>query len=74
MGYGEGTPEADMIALLHHAVAAGVTLFDTSDIYGPHTNEILIGKVGSKLLSSPILISSFNLWLGNEGVRCNARA
>jgi aryl-alcohol dehydrogenase-like predicted oxidoreductase len=49
MGYGEGAPEADMIALLHHAVAAGVTLLDTSDIYGPHTNEILIGKVGSGL-------------------------
>ncbi|XP_047063152.1 probable aldo-keto reductase 2 isoform X3 [Lolium rigidum] len=44
MGYGEGTPEADMVALLHHAVAAGVTMLDTSDIYGPHTNEILIGK------------------------------
>uniref|UniRef100_A0ACD5UWW6 Uncharacterized protein n=1 Tax=Avena sativa TaxID=4498 RepID=A0ACD5UWW6_AVESA len=44
MVYGEGTPEPDMIALLHHAVAAGVTLLDTSDIYGPHTNEILIGK------------------------------
>jgi aryl-alcohol dehydrogenase-like predicted oxidoreductase len=49
MGYGEGTPEADMVALLHHAVAAGVTMLDTSDIYGPHTNEILIGKVCSGL-------------------------
>ena len=42
--YGERKPEQDMIALLHHAVAAGVTLLDTSDIYGPHTNEILLGK------------------------------
>jgi aryl-alcohol dehydrogenase-like predicted oxidoreductase len=45
--YGPPKPEADMIALIHHAVAAGVTLFDTSDIYGPHTNEILLGKVSS---------------------------
>ncbi|KAM0916065.1 hypothetical protein ACQ4PT_010418 [Festuca glaucescens] len=44
MGYGERKPDPDMIALLHHAVAAGVTLLDTSDIYGPHTNEILLGK------------------------------
>ncbi|CAL5017708.1 unnamed protein product [Urochloa decumbens] len=33
-----------MIKLIHHAVAAGVTFLDTSDKYGPHTNEILIGK------------------------------
>uniref|UniRef100_A0ACD5UQH1 Uncharacterized protein n=1 Tax=Avena sativa TaxID=4498 RepID=A0ACD5UQH1_AVESA len=45
MGYGERKPEPDMIALLHHAVATGVTLLDTSDVYGPHTNEILLGKV-----------------------------
>ncbi|CAL5032935.1 unnamed protein product [Urochloa decumbens] len=44
MAYGERKPEADMVALLHHAVAAGVTFLDTSDVYGPHTNEVLLGK------------------------------
>jgi len=44
MAYGERKPEADMVALLRHAIAAGVTFFDTSDVYGPHTNEVLIGK------------------------------
>ena len=44
--YGPPKPEPDMVALIHHAVAAGVTLLDTSDIYGPHTNELLLGKVG----------------------------
>ncbi|WVZ71568.1 hypothetical protein U9M48_020141 [Paspalum notatum var. saurae] len=43
-GYGPPKPEPDMIALIHHAVAAGVTFLDTSEIYGPHTNEILLGK------------------------------
>ncbi|VAH48790.1 unnamed protein product [Triticum turgidum subsp. durum] len=42
--YGERKPEQDMIALLRHAVAAGVTFLDTSDIYGPHTNKLLLGK------------------------------
>ncbi|TVU13674.1 hypothetical protein EJB05_37094 [Eragrostis curvula] len=42
--YGPPKPEADMIALINHAVASGVTFFDTSDFYGPHTNEILLGK------------------------------
>ncbi|MED6107057.1 hypothetical protein PIB30_010503 [Stylosanthes scabra] len=42
--YGPPKPEPDMIALIHHAVQSGVTFLDTADVYGPHTNEILIGK------------------------------
>ncbi|CAI9263428.1 unnamed protein product [Lactuca saligna] len=42
--YGLPKPEPDMINLIHHAIEAGVTFLDTSDFYGPHTNEILIGK------------------------------
>ncbi|KAI3924011.1 hypothetical protein MKW92_027482 [Papaver armeniacum] len=43
-GYGPAKPDSDMIALIHHAIDKGVTLLDTSDIYGPCTNEVLIGK------------------------------
>ncbi|CAL9094116.1 unnamed protein product [Musa textilis] len=42
--YGPPKPETDMIALIHYAIQSGVTFFDTSDIYGPCTNEILLGK------------------------------
>ncbi|KAF3323729.1 aldo-keto reductase 2 [Carex littledalei] len=42
--YGPPKPDSDMIALIHHAIASGVTLLDSSDIYGPFTNEILLGK------------------------------
>ncbi|KAK8507669.1 hypothetical protein V6N13_025328 [Hibiscus sabdariffa] len=42
--YGPPKPEPDMIALIHHAINSGVTFLDTSDVYGPHTNEILVGK------------------------------
>ena len=50
-------PEKDMIALIHHAINSGVTFLDTSDIYGPLTNEILIGKVLLLLLLSyPLLM------------------
>ncbi len=39
-----GTPDdAESIATLHRAVEQGVTLFDTAEIYGPHTNERLVG-------------------------------
>ena len=43
--YDTPKPEEDMIALIHHAVHSGVTFLDTSDIYSPFTNEILLGKV-----------------------------
>ncbi|KAL8252051.1 hypothetical protein R6Q59_035744 [Mikania micrantha] len=42
--YGPPRPEPDMINLIHQAINAGVTFLDTSDFYGPKTNEILLGK------------------------------
>ncbi|CAI9762827.1 unnamed protein product [Fraxinus pennsylvanica] len=42
--YGPPKPEPDMIELIHHAINSGITFLDTSDVYGPHTNEILLGK------------------------------
>lgn len=42
--YGPPKPEEEMVALIHHAVNSGITFLDTSDVYGPHTNEILLSK------------------------------
>ncbi len=36
--------DAESIATLHHALDRGLTLLDTADMYGPHTNEVLLGK------------------------------
>jgi aryl-alcohol dehydrogenase-like predicted oxidoreductase len=36
--------EAESIAVIHRALELGVTLLDTSDFYGPHTNEELVGR------------------------------
>ncbi|KAK1411099.1 hypothetical protein QVD17_37643 [Tagetes erecta] len=44
--YGTAKPEPDMINLIHHAINVGVTFLDTSDIYGPKTNEMLLSKMG----------------------------
>lgn len=38
-------PEEVSISIIKYAFNKGITFFDTSDAYGPHTNEILIGKV-----------------------------
>jgi aryl-alcohol dehydrogenase-like predicted oxidoreductase len=42
-GYG-GQDEADAIRTLHRALDIGVTFFDTAEVYGPFTNEVLVGK------------------------------
>ena len=66
--YGPPKPEPDMIALIHHAVAAGVTLLDTSDVYGPHTNEILLGKALQGGVREKVqLATKFGIRLGADG-------
>ncbi|XP_020245569.1 probable aldo-keto reductase 2 [Asparagus officinalis] len=42
--FGPPKPEPDMIGLIRFAVDVGVTFLDTSDFYGPFTNELLLGK------------------------------
>jgi aryl-alcohol dehydrogenase-like predicted oxidoreductase len=39
-----GRDDAESIATIHRALELGVTLFDTADVYGPFTNEVLVGK------------------------------
>ncbi len=42
--YGPPKEKAEMIALLRAAVERGVTFFDTAEVYGPYTNEELLGE------------------------------
>jgi aryl-alcohol dehydrogenase-like predicted oxidoreductase len=42
--YGPPADEKAMIELMRAAVDRGVTLFDTAEVYGPFTNEELVGK------------------------------
>nr|WP_316626993.1 aldo/keto reductase [uncultured Brevundimonas sp.] len=39
-----GSDEAQSIKVIHRALDLGVTLFDTAEMYGPHTNEVLVGQ------------------------------
>ena len=43
-GYGPAADKDDMIKLIRHAVEKGVSLFDTAEVYGPFTNEELLGE------------------------------
>lgn len=41
---GPAKTEAEIIKVVHGAIDAGITMFDTAEVYGPYTNEELVGK------------------------------
>lgn len=43
-GYGAAGDKKEMIKLIHQAIEKGVTFFDTAEVYGPYTNEELVGE------------------------------
>lgn len=61
MSYGYGPPgeHQAMVALLRHAVDAGVTFFDTAEVYGPFTNERLVGEALAPVRSQVVIATKF---------------
>lgn len=57
--YTTGTDTQEAIATIHRALELGVTLLDTADMYGPHTNEELIGKALKGKRDQVFLASKF---------------
>ena len=58
--YGAGD-DAESIATIHRALDLGVTLLDTSDIYGPYTNEVLVGKAIKDRRDEVVLATKFGI-------------
>ena len=58
--YGPGDDE-ESIATVHRALELGVTFFDTSDMYGPHTNEILVGKALAGRRDEAVIATKFGI-------------
>ena len=58
--YGDAD-EKESIATIHKAIDLGINLFDTADIYGPFTNEILVGKALKEQRSKVILATKFGI-------------
>lgn len=76
-GYGTGD-EAESIATIHRALDCGVTLLDTAEVYGPHTNEELVGKAIRGRRGQVVLATKFGIAIGTgtmtmDGSPANAK-
>jgi aryl-alcohol dehydrogenase-like predicted oxidoreductase len=57
--YGAVHDEQEMISLIHAAVDRGITFFDTAEVYGPYTNEELLGKALPPLRDKVVIATKF---------------
>jgi aryl-alcohol dehydrogenase-like predicted oxidoreductase len=57
--YGAAHDENEMIAVIHKAVDLGVNFFDTAEVYGPFTNELLVGKALSPIRDKVFIATKF---------------
>ena len=65
--YGPPKDKQEMIALLRMAVERGVTFFDTAEVYGPHTNELLVGEALAPVRDQVVLATKFGFELDPNG-------
>ncbi len=65
--YGEIPPIKDMVKLIHQAHEMGVTFFDTAEIYGPYTNELLVGEALEPIRDKVVLATKFGFEIKEDG-------
>lgn len=66
-GYGPAQDETEMIGVIRSAVDFGVTFFDTAEVYGPFTNERLVGKALAPVRDRVVIATKFGFHLDAEG-------
>jgi aryl-alcohol dehydrogenase-like predicted oxidoreductase len=69
MSFGLGPPadKQEMISLIRHAVDCGVTFFDTAQVYGPFTNEELVGEALAPVRDQVVIATKFGWNLEEAG-------
>jgi aryl-alcohol dehydrogenase-like predicted oxidoreductase len=65
--YGPAGDKQEMIGVLRKAVECGVTFFDTAEVYGPYTNEELVGEALSPLRDQVVIATKFGFNLNPDG-------
>jgi aryl-alcohol dehydrogenase-like predicted oxidoreductase len=67
MAYGPPADKKEMIALIGKAVERGITFFDTAEIYGPYTNEELLGEALAPFRGKVAIATKFGIKLDASG-------
>ncbi len=60
-GYGQVPDKGEMIKLIHETAKRGVTFFDTAEIYGPFTNEELVGEALAPYRDEVVIATKFGI-------------
>ena len=68
MSQSYGAPDdRESVATIHRALELGVTLFDTAEVYGPYTNETLLGRALEGRRDGALIATKFGWEIGSEG-------
>ena len=70
--YGPPKDKKEMTALLHAAVDRGITFFDTAEVYGPFTNEELVGEALAPFRGKVVIATKFGFDLSGSDHRPGA--
>jgi len=62
-----GSDQAQSLETLHHALETGVNFWDTADMYGPHTNEVLVGRALKGVRDQVVLATKFGIVRNADG-------
>jgi aryl-alcohol dehydrogenase-like predicted oxidoreductase len=66
-GYGPPADKKEMVSLIRTAVDRGVTFFDTAEVYGPFTNEELVGEALAPVREQVVIATKFGFKIGADG-------
>src|SRR5437870_6738809 len=66
-GYGPAKDKNEMMSLIRAAVERGITFFDTAEVYGPFTNEELIGEALAPMRERVVIATKFGFKIGPKG-------
>src|SRR4029079_16875622 len=64
---GAGSDDSESIRTIHRALELGITLIDTAEIYGPYTNEELVGRAIAERRDDVVLATKFGLIPHRQG-------
>ncbi len=71
--YGAVADKSEMIALIRKAVESGITFFDTAEVYGPYTNEELVGEALAPFRNKVAIATKFGFDVGGIANGLNSR-